>query len=116
VGAAGEQVGAAHERAGAARGWPTAPRVTAQPAAFAARYSPPGRLDDRIGESVRKVRCSVALGGSGEGSRSAKTPDAAPLGLSIPQLEALAAIVDYGSFTAASDVLRISQPALSRRI
>jgi len=58
----------------------------------------------------------VALGVSGEGSRSAKTPDAAPLGLSIPQLEALAAIVDYGSFTAASDVLRISQPALSRRI
>ena len=35
---------------------------------------------------------------------------------SIPQLEAVVAVVDYGSFTAAADVLMISQPSLSRRI
>lgn len=44
------------------------------------------------------------------------TPPATSAGLSIPQLDALIAIVDYGSFTAAADVLRISQPALSRRV
>ncbi|QPZ38368.1 LysR family transcriptional regulator [Paramicrobacterium chengjingii] len=44
------------------------------------------------------------------------SPSAASAGLSIPQLEALIAIVDYGSYTAAADVLRISQPALSRRV
>lgn len=35
---------------------------------------------------------------------------------SIAQLEAVIAVVDYGSFTAAADVLMISQPSLSRRI
>lgn len=34
----------------------------------------------------------------------------------VAQLEAVVAVVDYGSFTAAADVLRISQPSLSRRI
>ena len=34
----------------------------------------------------------------------------------VAQLEAVVAVVDYGSFTAAADILRISQPSLSRRI
>src|SRR5699024_6679328 len=34
----------------------------------------------------------------------------------LAQVEALIAIVDYGSFTAAAEVLRISQPSLSRRV
>lgn len=34
----------------------------------------------------------------------------------LAQLEALIAIVDHGSFTAAAEALRISQPSLSRRI
>ncbi|MDR4533991.1 LysR family transcriptional regulator [Glutamicibacter sp. PS] len=36
--------------------------------------------------------------------------------ISLAQLEAVIAIVDFGSFTAAADVLGISQPSLSRRI
>ncbi len=36
--------------------------------------------------------------------------------MNLAQLEAMVAVVDYGSFTAAADVLRISQPSLSRRI
>lgn len=35
---------------------------------------------------------------------------------SVSQLEAVVAVVDYGSFTAAADVLMIAQPSLSRRI
>ncbi len=34
----------------------------------------------------------------------------------LNQLEAVVAVVDYGSFTAAADVLMISQPSLSRRV
>ena len=37
-------------------------------------------------------------------------------GVTIAQLDAMIAVVDYGSFTAAADILRISQPSLSRRI
>ena len=37
-------------------------------------------------------------------------------GPSLAQLEALIAVTDHGSHTAAADVLRISQPSLSRRI
>lgn len=37
-------------------------------------------------------------------------------GVTVAQLEAVVAVVDYGSFTAAADVLGISQPSLSRRI
>jgi DNA-binding transcriptional LysR family regulator len=36
--------------------------------------------------------------------------------MNLAQIEAMVAVVDYGSFTAAADVLRISQPSLSRRI
>ncbi len=36
--------------------------------------------------------------------------------ISLAQIEALITIVDYGSFTAAADILGISQPSLSRRI
>ncbi|MFJ2619846.1 LysR family transcriptional regulator [Glutamicibacter sp. NPDC087344] len=36
--------------------------------------------------------------------------------VSLPQLEAVIAIVDHGSFTAAAEVLGISQSSLSRRI
>ncbi|MCS3493445.1 DNA-binding transcriptional LysR family regulator [Arthrobacter sp. JUb119] len=36
--------------------------------------------------------------------------------ISLAQLEAVVMIVDYGSFTAAADILGISQPSLSRRI
>lgn len=35
---------------------------------------------------------------------------------SLGQVEALIAVIDHGSFTAAADVLQISQPSLSRRI
>lgn len=35
---------------------------------------------------------------------------------SLAQVEALIAVIDYGSFTAAADILQISQPSLSRRI
>lgn len=34
----------------------------------------------------------------------------------LAQVEALIAVIDHGSFTAAADVLQISQPSLSRRI
>lgn len=37
-------------------------------------------------------------------------------GITLSQLEAIVAVVDHGSFTAAADVLGISQPSLSRRI
>lgn len=37
-------------------------------------------------------------------------------GPSLAQLEALVAVIDHGSFTAAADVLQIAQPSLSRRI
>lgn len=37
-------------------------------------------------------------------------------GITIAQLDAMIAVVDYGSFTAAADILGISQPSLSRRI
>ncbi len=36
--------------------------------------------------------------------------------ISIAQISAVIAVVDYGSFTAAADILGISQPSLSRRI
>lgn len=36
--------------------------------------------------------------------------------VNLGQLEAMIAVIDYGSFTAAADVLQISQPSLSRRI
>lgn len=36
--------------------------------------------------------------------------------VNLGQLEAMIAVVDHGSFTAAADVLQISQPSLSRRI
>lgn len=36
--------------------------------------------------------------------------------MNLEQLEAVVAVVDYGSYAAAADVLRISQPALTRRI
>jgi len=37
-------------------------------------------------------------------------------GVSLPQIAAVISVVDYGSFTAAADILGISQPSLSRRI
>ncbi|UYQ77464.1 LysR family transcriptional regulator [Glutamicibacter sp. JL.03c] len=37
-------------------------------------------------------------------------------GVSLPQIAAVIAVVDYGSFTAAADILGISQPSLSRRV
>lgn len=37
-------------------------------------------------------------------------------GISLAQISAVIAVVDYGSFTAAADILGISQPSLSRRI
>jgi len=37
-------------------------------------------------------------------------------GVSLPQIAAVIAVVDYGSFTAAADILGIAQPSLSRRI
>lgn len=37
-------------------------------------------------------------------------------GITLSQIEALVAVVDHGSFTAAADELGISQPSLSRRI
>lgn len=37
-------------------------------------------------------------------------------GPSLAQVEALIAVIDHGSFTAAAEVLQISQPSLSRRI
>ncbi|MGP9529741.1 LysR family transcriptional regulator [Glutamicibacter sp. AOP5-A2-18] len=36
--------------------------------------------------------------------------------ISLAQISAVIAVVDYGSFTAAADILGISQPSLSRRI
>ncbi|WP_347038499.1 LysR family transcriptional regulator [Glutamicibacter halophytocola] len=36
--------------------------------------------------------------------------------VSLPQIAAVITVVDYGSFTAAADILGISQPSLSRRI
>lgn len=36
--------------------------------------------------------------------------------MNLDQLEAVVAVVDYGSYAAAADVLRISQPSLTRRI
>ncbi|MGK9148949.1 LysR family transcriptional regulator [Plantibacter flavus] len=36
--------------------------------------------------------------------------------MNLEQLEAIVAVVDYGSYAAAADVLRISQPSLTRRI
>lgn len=36
--------------------------------------------------------------------------------MNLDQLEAIVAVVDYGSYAAAADVLRISQPSLTRRI
>lgn len=36
--------------------------------------------------------------------------------VNLGQLEAMIAVIDHGSFTAAADVLQISQPSLSRRI
>lgn len=36
--------------------------------------------------------------------------------MNLEQLEAVVAVVDYGSYAAAADVLRISQPSLTRRI
>lgn len=36
--------------------------------------------------------------------------------VNLGQLEAMLAVIDHGSFTAAADVLQISQPSLSRRI
>lgn len=51
-------------------------------------------------------------GALGEGVGPA-TPRGGP---SLGQVEALIAVIDHGSFTAAADVLRISQPSLSRRI
>lgn len=49
--------------------------------------------------------------GDAAGSRGGR--GAAP---SLTQVEALIAVVDHGSFTAAAEFLRISQPSLSRRI
>ncbi|ATG53376.1 hypothetical protein CFK41_00235 [Brachybacterium ginsengisoli] len=40
----------------------------------------------------------------------------ASTGPSLAQVEALIAVIDHGSFTAAAEVLQISQPSLSRRI
>jgi DNA-binding transcriptional LysR family regulator len=37
-------------------------------------------------------------------------------GVTVAQLETVVAVVDYGSYTAAADVLGISQPSLTRRI
>lgn len=42
--------------------------------------------------------------------------DTTGAGITLSQIEALVAVVDHGSFTAAADVLGISQPSLSRRI
>jgi DNA-binding transcriptional LysR family regulator len=56
---------------------------------------------------------------SGAGTPSASgTPDsrAAPGTPSLPQLEAVLAVIDEGSFTLAAQALEISQPSLSRRI
>ena len=50
------------------------------------------------------------------GERPGSPSGRVPAGPSLGQLEAIVTVVDYGSFTAAADVLRISQPALSRRI
>lgn len=36
--------------------------------------------------------------------------------MNLEQLEAVVAVVDYGSYAAAADILRISQPSLTRRI
>jgi DNA-binding transcriptional LysR family regulator len=43
-------------------------------------------------------------------------PETTGAGITLSQIEALVAVVDHGSFTAAADVLGISQPSLSRRI
>ncbi|WP_431030840.1 LysR family transcriptional regulator [Plantibacter sp. RU18] len=36
--------------------------------------------------------------------------------MNLGQVEALIAVVDYGSYAAAADVLRISQPSITRRL
>lgn len=52
-----------------------------------------------------------AAGVSPRGGRAGRGP--AP---SLAQVEALIAVIDHGSFTAAAEFLQISQPSLSRRI
>src|SRR5690606_33167944 len=52
--------------------------------------------------------------GARPGGREAD--EMASTGPSLAQVEALIAVIDHGSFTAAAEVLQISQPSLSRRI